>query len=545
MTSLSWLLIPSIPLLAACVVLRWPKIGPWLWLTCVPPLVMAIWPPQPLSLNWVWVGALWGADDVVTRMFLAFSALLWGCAGCYAGVTQKTDLRRHIFWVFWLLSLSGNLLLIIAQDGASFYVGFTAMSLSAYGLVIHEGGPRARQAGRLYLQLVILGEMLLYAGLMLRVHAAGGDAGFAFWREAPVNSVAAALLLLGFGLKAGFWPLHIWLPLAHPVAPAAASAVLSGAMIKGGILGLWRFMPDSAPLLQDWGVGLFFIGLISTFYGVLLGLVQRQAKAVLAYSSVSQMGYLLMILALAWQGPDARAQWALLLSFYAAHHGLAKGALFMGASIVRHYRLRKAQWLLMVLPALALAGLPFTSGALIKDLLKQGVGETVLVSALMLGSIATAVLLFRALFLMGRSQGSAGSATPPYALVYPWALLCVMPLWLPWLMPELRQVFTEGMGLEKLWSQLWPIFVSLAVGAVALWAKVKIPSRLAQGPVFGRYFSLKFKYRIQHLPLPKQTTLTSKQWRAYERCWNRFWQRDPVVLSAWSVCLLLLLGWLC
>src|SRR5690606_6679290 len=118
----------------------------------------------------------------------------------------------------------------------SFYVGFTLMSLSAYGLVVHLRGPAPRQAGRLYLQLAVLGEMLLYAGILLRIHEAGGALKLSDWHSAPTSPLTATLLLVGFGIKAGFWPLHVWLPLAHPAAPAAASAVLSGAMLKAGIL---------------------------------------------------------------------------------------------------------------------------------------------------------------------------------------------------------------------------------------------------------------------------------------------------------------------
>ena len=315
MSPLTWLLVALAPLLALALLWRWPdRAAPWLWLSCLPALLASFWPPAALEPAILCPGATWGAEDMLARAWLAFTALLWGCASVYAGADLVGDRHRLRFWCCWLLSLCGNLLLIIAQDAGSFYVGFSLMSLTAYGLIVHQRGPAPRQAGRLYLQLAILGEMLIFAGMMLRIHEADGAFALATWQGVPTGWLTASVLLIGFGLKAGFWPLHVWLPLAHPAAPAAASAVLSGAMIKAGILGLWRFLPEQDPVLQSWALTLLAIGSISAFYGVALGLLQSRAKAALAYSSVSQIGYLLVVLALAWLHPESGAGAGILLS---------------------------------------------------------------------------------------------------------------------------------------------------------------------------------------------------------------------------------------
>ena len=417
MNPLLWWLVPLTPLLAGILLWRWPRqLAPWYWLTCLPALLLSIWPAHSLELTMLWPGAIWGAEDLLARAWLGFSALLWGCASRFA-VADLSD-GRHLqrFWLFWILSLTGNLLLVIAQDAVSFYIGFTLMSLSAYGLVVHLRGPAPRQAGRIYLQLAVLGEMLIYAGMLLRMHEAGGLLGFVDWQSVPTSGLTAGLLIVGFGLKAGFWPLHIWLPLAHPAAPAAASAVLSGAMIKAGILGIWRFLPAEDVLLHEWAVWLLAIGGISAFYGVLLGLLQHRAKAALAYSSVSQIGYLLIILALCWQQPEARPAAALMLALYGVHHGLAKGALFMGAGLSAHARLRGWHWALMAVPALALAGLPLTTGAAVKVLLKDGVENSLpslWLSVLSVGSLATLLVVARALWLMHQTQKTEALPAPP------------------------------------------------------------------------------------------------------------------------------------
>ena len=102
-------------------------------------------------------------------------------------------------------------------------------------------------------------------------------------------------LILGFGLKMGLVPLHVWMPLAHPVAPIPASAVLSGIIVKAGVIGLIRFLPLEVPS-PDWGMALVGLGLLTAFYGVLVGLTQPHAKTILAYSTVSQMGVVAAVL---------------------------------------------------------------------------------------------------------------------------------------------------------------------------------------------------------------------------------------------------------
>ena len=139
------------------------------------------------------------------------------------------------------------------------------------------------------------------------------------WRDATL-----AFLIVGFGLKVGLVPLHVWLPLAYPAAPIPAAAVISGAISKAGVIGLLRFLPLEAAL-PDWGAALAAVGLVSAFYGVAVGITQANPKTVLAYSSVSQMGFIATVLGMALAAGNDSANVA--AAFYAAHHVLAKGAL--------------------------------------------------------------------------------------------------------------------------------------------------------------------------------------------------------------------------
>lgn len=549
MSAWLWLLVPFAPLLGG-VLLLWlrERCLPWLWLACVLALLVALQPPLALELPWLWEGVRWGSSDSLTRAWLGFSALLWGCAAVFANSSLAGDPRRLRFWAFWQLALAGNLLLIIATDALSFYLGFSAMSLSAYGLIVHRGGPGPRRAGRLYLLLAICGEMLLLAGLLLRTHATGQAFDFASWQAHPIDHLTLALLLLGLGLKAGFWPLHVWLPLAHPEAPAPASAVLSGAMLKAGILGIWRCVPEADPTLAAWSTPLLAAGIFGALYAGALGLCAGKSKAVLAWSSVSQMGWMLMILALAWSLEQPSAALASILLLFGMHHGLAKGALFLAAGMVHDGRLPRLTWLLLLLPALAIMGAPLSSGAAVKYLLKDAWYDSAFAAWapwLTLASFATALLLLRALWLIWRDQQQAPAQRPPFGQWLPWAALSVASLLLPWVWPALREPLLDGLYPGGLWAALWPLLAALALTGWALRRGWRVPSRLARLPNPALWASLYVTRVLRQPPLPVPAMqLDRHRWRQRERRWNRQWERGALTLSAWLLVALLWLGWL-
>ena len=526
---------------------HWKRMRLYLTVAPWPALLAGILWPDALPATALWPGAEWGDTGSLGRTLLLFTATLWSLAGLYAGQRLQSEPRPGPFCGFWLLALTGNLLLIIAADAISFYIGFTLMSLAAYGLVIQPRTPSARRAGRLYLQLAVLGEMLLYGGLMLRLHETGGASAFNDWHNIAVQPLTAALLLVGFGLKAGFWPLHLWLPQAHPVAPPAASAVLSGAMLKAGFLGLWQFLPVQSDVLSAWSPWLLAAGFTGAFYAALVGLLTTKAKTALAFSSVSQMGYLLIIVALAWRFPEERAAWATLLGLYAVHHGLAKGSLFLGAGLAAAGSLSRGLWLVLWLPALALAGLPLTSGAAAKVELKSLLGETSWeagIALLSVGSLCTALVVMRALYLMRPAPHGTPTAATQTLPVFLLALASVV---LPWSWPPLREAHWYSFSLENLFALIWP----LGLAAVIAWSWQRtlgrVPTALQQLPSPGPILSLRLHRWLRGglgASLTASTAGRQRRWRHWERRWNRFWQQEPVLLSAWINGLLLLLGWL-
>lgn len=552
----AWILlsVPLAPLLAALLLFvlrsRVQALAPWLSLSVIPALLASVVSTTAFAPDILWQGALWAADNAVTRPWLAFTAALWGVATFYAGYSQRNDAGLIRFWLFWLTALSGNLLLIVAQDALSFYVGFSMMSLSAYGLVVHNGKPVARRAGRLYLQLAVLGEVLLLIGLALRVDAAGGSLVFADWLSTPATPLSTAALLIGLGLKAGFWPLHVWLPQAHPVAPAPASAILSGAMLKAGILGLWQFLPGAVPaadngLLTAWAQPVMAIAVISIVLGALFGLTRQDAKQALAYSSVSQMGFLLFLIALSWLLPEQRAAIGVALTLYAVHHGFAKGALFLAADVVKAggtpARL-PSHWLLLMIavPALALAGLPLSSGAAAKTAMKALLEDPALSSWLIwlqIGALGTTLVVARACYLLWQLRQQAAEKPPAHVIpgtaLIAWLALCMAPLTLPWLWPLMQPAASNSLPLYK-WLELgWPIGVGLLMAALGLRLGWQAPVMLQASHTPFLHWSLSLKRRLNQKLIPSVTLpWLHRDWRQHERRWSRFWQGHAVNKSA-------------
>ncbi len=287
----------ALPLLLAAAMARrgWrsgvQRLAPW---AALPALVVVFAVPQgaTASFTWLLLGSHLGLDQT-GYIFLLFSATLWLVSGLFAQTYLADDTQRSRFFAFYLLAMAGNFGLILAQDLVTFYVYFSLMSFSSYGLVIHNGESESLRAGRIYLGLVVLGELMLFAAMVMMAT----NASSILLREVtakPMSDITMALLLLGFGIKAGALPLHVWLPLAHPAAPVPASAVLSGAMIKAGLLGWIRFLPLGQVAFPEWGALVISAGLAAAFFGALVGVTQSNPKTVLAYSSISQMGLITM-----------------------------------------------------------------------------------------------------------------------------------------------------------------------------------------------------------------------------------------------------------
>jgi formate hydrogenlyase subunit 3/multisubunit Na+/H+ antiporter MnhD subunit len=460
---------------------------PW---TALPALLAALLLPDGSQMQWP--NVLFGmqlAVDPVARIFLLFSALLWIGAGHFARGWLRDDPWASTFHLCWLLAMAGNLGLLIAADVLSFYLFFALMTFSAWGLVIHRRSHAALHAGMVYIVLAVFGEGLLLAGMLLAVGAAGGVIELAAIPAAVANSpwrdLISALLLAGFGIKAGLLPLHVWLPLAHPAAPIPASAVLSGAMIKAGLLGWLRFLPFGEVALPGLGITLLGLGLSGVFFGVLYGLMQHNIKALLAYSSVSQMGLIASACGLTLWQPALLPGLVPAITLYALHHALTKGALFLSVGMAMRLGPTPLVLAAGALAALSLAGAPYSGGALAKATLKNGLGDSAdwLALSWSVGAAGTTLLMVRFMQLLHRrpasATGSAGGQSGG------WILVLVAGLTGPWL---ITLTLPTARFLPAAWDALWPMLagaiVALAVrgralpqwpaGDLAVWADKRL-----------------------------------------------------------------------
>ncbi|MDR9426117.1 MAG: complex I subunit 5 family protein [Marinobacter sp.] len=446
----------------------------------LPALLLALLadPGWSLELPWLLTGGLLGMDEL-RRTFLLLTALLWTVAGVFAtGYLKNRHLLR--FWIFWVLTLTGNLGLTIALDVASFYSFFALMTFAGYGLVVHEGSDEANRAGRVYLAMAVVGEMAILTGLLMASDAANSTVLSGFpgaVADSGRRWLIMLLLLVGFGVKAGLPLLHFWLPLAHPVAPTPASAVLSGAMIKAGLLGWLVTLPFGVVSLPHWGDLLVILGAIGALGGGAMGVFQTRPKTVLAYSSISQMGLMTLMVAGALGSSEHSSAIFAVVALYVLHHGLAKGSLFLSTAMnlpsVRWQR--GLMWLVIALPGFSLAGLPFTSGAMaklaMKDVLKpSGLGFPLaeyLPVLMATGAIATLLLIWRFLWTFGANARTGGNSS---GLWLGWSSATVSSLLLFWCLPMPSGLpgNTGFMAMQaQAWGLLWPLIVATMLAVVA------------------------------------------------------------------------------
>lgn len=430
------------------------------------------------------------ALDVPGALLLGVAALLWIAAGIYAAVWLRARPDPGRFVVWWLLTLSGSIGVFMAADLVSFYLVFSMVSLAAYGLIVDDGTSRARRSGLIYVALALLGEAFLLMAFVMLAQSATGDGllikdAVAALPASPWRAAILTLLMLGFGAKIGLVPFHVWMPLAYRAAPIPAAAVLSGAAVKAGVIGLIRFLPLDASM-PAWGEALVAAGMFSAFYGVVIGITQSNPKTVLAYSSVSQMGVIAVVFGMGLAVGNGGV--ALLVGFYAAHHTLVKGALFLAVGVAPTIG-RRRLWLVLLpaaVLALGLAGLPLTGGSLAKLVVKVPVGDGGIGLLMSLSSAATTLLMVH--FLHRLAMWSARDIAPgtPARLWFPWLGTALASNLVPWAvyLAVMGGTVADTVSPPALWSAIWPLLLG-GLLAIGLWRWGSGLPRPPEGDIAG------------------------------------------------------------
>jgi len=351
--------------------------------------------------------------DGVSAFFLVLLSIVGGAASLYAQeywadhAHPKSARWGRVWWSVLLLSLG---LVLLASNGLHFLLGWELFTLSAYFLItLDRQHAEVREAGWLYLGASHAAVLALFAFFALLAAHTGS------WDLGPMQDKTLAplfwLALFGFGMKAGLFPLHIWLPSAHANAPSHVSAILSGVTIKMGIYGLVRFS-GWLPVPAGGGWVVAGLGVVSAVLGVAFALGQHDLKRLLAYHSVENIGIILIGLGFALVAVEqGNNTWGLLALagglLHVWNHGLFKALLFFGAGSVLHAtgtremsRLgglwRTMPWTasLFGLGAVAICGLPPLNGFVSEWLVYLGLFDATMArGAAAWAAIPAAVLL--------------------------------------------------------------------------------------------------------------------------------------------------------
>ncbi len=438
--------------------------------------------------------------DPLSAFFLLPILVLAPLCAAYASAYFRAERgpRLQLFWSAFAIFIAGMVLVLLARTAVIFLAAWEIMSIAAFFLTAFDDHkPETRRAAWVFLVASHAGVAFLIAAFLLLGRYAGGLDFETFARASlpPTGATAIFLLALaGFGAKAGFVPLHFWLPEAHPAAPSPVSALMSGVMIKMGLYGLMRMLTFLDSPASWWGLIVAALGVGSALVGATLASGEVTLKRALAYSSIENMGLIGIALGLGLWGkatgntiPAVLGASAALLHVW--NHAAMKGLLFLAAGAVVHAThtgeldqlggLMKrmphtsravmlgavaicglppfagfvSEWLILV--ALAKTGLLATNGASLAALLAVGF------VALSSGIIALAFVRLVGISLLGlpRSQAAAKAHDPAWGMRVPVAILaafCVLPALAPrvvlsTLAPAVEQL--QALGWAEAWDE--------------------------------------------------------------------------------------------
>ena len=323
-------------------------------------------------------------------LYTAIACFMWMCTGVFSEEYFAHYRNRNRYYLFQLLTLGATTGIFLSADLYTTFIFFEVMSVSSYVWVAHDETAPSMRAAATYLAVAIIGGLTLLMGLFLLYAQTGTLRIDELYEACQGKNVYPACLcmLVGFGAKAGAFPLQIWLPKAHPVAPAPASALLSGILTKTGIFGV--LVISCQILLHDaaWGAFILVIGLITMFLGALLAVFSIDFKRTLACSSVSQIGFILVgvgMQGLLGEHNEIAIRGTVL---HMVNHSLFKLVLFLVAGVIfmNIHKLdlndirgfgRKKPLLkfIYLMGALGIGGIPLWSGYISKTLLHESMVE--------------------------------------------------------------------------------------------------------------------------------------------------------------------------
>ena len=276
--------------------------------------------------------------DVLSAVFLVLFSAAWLLAGIFSFEYMQHEHDKKQFFAFYLIVEGILCAIAMAGNLLTFYIFYEFMSITSMPFVLHSRSHESIMAALKYLFYSMAGALMVLFGFFVISTTLSADSvafsagGIISTAQTPLLLTAVFLMILGFGTKAGMFPMHAWLPAAHPVAPAPASAVLSGVITKAGVLGVIRavYYVAGADFIRGTWVQYVWVilSLVTVFMGSLLAYKEKVLKKRLAYSTVSQVSYVMFGLSVLT--PTAFVGALLHVIF----HSLAKNTLFLSAGAI-------------------------------------------------------------------------------------------------------------------------------------------------------------------------------------------------------------------
>lgn len=333
--------------------------------------------------------------DGFRALYGTIAAFMWFMATLFSREYFKHYRSQNRYYLFLLLTLGATEGVFFSADFYTTFLFFEMMSFTSYVWVVHDEKPESMRAGATYLTVAVLGGLVMLMGIFLLYDAAGtllfselAQMSLCRGENAAQIWAAGLCLLFGFGAKAGAFPLHIWLPKAHPVAPAPASALLSGMLTKTGVFGILVLTGYLFAGSLEWGTLLLLLGVCTMVMGAVLALFSVDLKRTLACSSVSQIGFILVgigMCGLLGEDGGIAVRGSLL---HMVNHSLIKLVLFLAAGVVYRnvHKLdlndirgfgRKKPLLnyIFLMGALGIGGVPLWNGYVSKTLIHEAIIE--------------------------------------------------------------------------------------------------------------------------------------------------------------------------
>jgi formate hydrogenlyase subunit 3/multisubunit Na+/H+ antiporter MnhD subunit len=404
--------------------------------------------------------------DPLSAFFVAVISVMSFLSSLYAigylkpYLEQKKSTASHIFFLNTLVA--SMLLVVTVQNALFFLIVWEIMSLSSFFLVIFESEKKeVMSAGLQYLVTMHVSVLFIMAGFILLSNKSGS---FDF-NTFKVSSTVFMLFFVGFGIKAGFVPFHIWLPQAHPAAPTHVSGMMSGVMIKTGMYGILRMLLIMGMPTLSISYFVLAISVITALFGILYAVAQHDIKKLLAYSSVENIGIIGIGIGVGMLGLAYHNDLMAFLGFAGAifhilNHSIFKSLMFFGAGSVyqrTHTRnMEKLGGLVKIMPytavlfligSLAITGLPPLNGFISEFLIYLGmlhsfqVHQPLVLITLALGAASLALVgtlallcftkMFSIVFLGSpRSEKIAGmvKGDVPVVMIIPMCVLALFPI---------------------------------------------------------------------------------------------------------------------